>query len=75
MGRIIVILQQNKEEFNMKVIHNQILMGYLCLRGFRICKIEENKKHKEKNVFIFKQSDQIEEAINDYKLFIKTFKK
>ena len=58
-----------------KKIHNQKLMGYLCLRGFCLQGLEENKIHKGKNVFLFKESEELIQAIKDYRPFIDKYRK
>lgn len=50
----------------MKHIFSQKLAGYLMYRGFVLLKMSEDLKNPNKHVFIFKDSDEIRKAIDDY---------
>lgn len=49
-----------------KVIFSQTLAGWLMMKGFILIALGENRKYPSKNVFIFKQSDALNEAINEF---------
>ena len=42
------------------------LAGYLMQRGFRILRVEPNVKFKEKDVYVFEQSDKLSDCIFEY---------
>lgn len=50
----------------MKHIFSQRLAGYLMFRGFVLLKMCDDLKDGRKHVFIFKESDELRRAINDY---------
>lgn len=49
-----------------KIIFNQKLAGYLMVQGFILKKMERNEKCPDKNVFIFRQSENLEKTIKEY---------
>ncbi len=56
----------NKNKTDNKIIFNQKLAGYLMMQGFILKKMERNEKYPQKNVFIFRQSDNLETEISKY---------
>ena len=50
----------------MKHIFSQKLAGYLMYRGFVLLKVCEDLKNPRKHVFIFNESKEIRDAIDDY---------
>ena len=42
------------------------LAGYLMMNGFRILHVEPNVKFKDKDVYVFKQSDKLSDYIFKY---------
>ena len=42
------------------------LAGYLMMHGFRILRVEQNIKIKDKDVYVFEQSDKLSECIFEY---------
>jgi hypothetical protein len=53
------------------VIHTQKLMGFLTMKGFVLQSIEEDKRNPNMNVYIFNDSDEIQNAIQEYKPFME----
>ena len=56
----------NKTKPENKIIINQKLAGYLMVQGFILKKMERNEKCPDKNVFIFRQSENLEKTIKEY---------
>ena len=56
----------NKNKTDNKIIFNQALAGYLMMQGFILKKMERNEKCPDKNVFIFRQSENLEKTIKQY---------
>lgn len=56
----------NKNKTDNKIIFNQKLAGYLMMQGFILKKMERNEKCPDKNVFIFRQSENLEKTIKQY---------
>ena len=56
----------NKTKTENKIIFNQKLAGYLMVQGFILKKMERNEKCPDKNVFIFRQSENQEKTIKEY---------
>ena len=50
----------------MKYIFSQRLAGYLMFRGFVLLKMCDDLKDRRKHVFIFNESDELRQAIDDY---------
>ena len=42
------------------------LAGYLMMHGFRILRVEQNIKIKDKDVYVFEQSDKLSDCIFEY---------
>lgn len=42
------------------------LAGYLMMHGFRILRVEQNIKIKDKDVYVFEQSDKLSDCIFKY---------
>jgi hypothetical protein len=49
------------------VIHTQKLAGYLMQLGFSLQKLEPDKRDLKRNLFVFKDSDGLRQAIKSYK--------
>ena len=56
----------NKTKTENKIIFNQKLAGYLMVQGFILKKMGRNEKCPDKNVFIFRQSENLEKTIKEY---------
>ena len=56
----------NKNKTDNKIIFNQALAGYLMMQGFILKKMERNEKCPDKNVSIFRQSENLEKTIKQY---------
>ena len=56
----------NKTKTENKIIFNQKLAGYLMVQRFILKKMERNEKCPDKNVFIFRQSENLEKTIKEY---------
>ena len=56
----------NKTKSDNKIIFSQNLAGYLMMQGFILKKMEHNEKCPDKNVFIFRQSENLEKTIKEY---------
>ena len=50
-----------------KLIKTQRLAGFLMLNGYILLRMNEDRKNPDFDIFIFKNDDGIENAINDYK--------
>ena len=42
------------------------LAGYLMMHGFRVLRVEQNIKVKNKDVYVFEQSDKLSDCIFEY---------
>lgn len=42
------------------------LAGYLMMHGFRVLRVEQNIKIKNKDVYVFEQSDKLSDCIFEY---------
>lgn len=51
----------------MFVIKSMKLAGFLMQKGFVIQKIQDDRNGTGRNVFLFKESDELTNAINQYK--------
>jgi hypothetical protein len=47
-------------------IYNMRMAGYLMQKGFVLMSMAENRKYEGKNMFIFMNSPQIKEAMQEY---------
>ena len=52
-------------------IFKQQLAGYLMMRGFVLINIRKNEDNSGRNVFYFKDSDELRKAIIEYKTYTK----
>ena len=57
---------ERKTKTDNKIIFNQALAGYLMMQGFILKKMERNEKCPDNNVFIFRQSENLEKTIKEY---------
>ena len=48
-------------------VYNMKLAGFLMLNGFRIYRIEHDLKHPGRDVYIFKDTPQLQKQIEIYK--------
>ena len=48
-------------------IFNQRLAGYLMQRGFNLIGMGENRRCNGKNVFFFKDTDELQKVIEEFK--------
>lgn len=51
---------------NLKLIFSMKLAGYLMQRGFVLLDMRKNTDQSNRNVFIFNESDELRNAIDDY---------
>lgn len=49
-------------------IFSQRLAGYLMMNGYRLLKIEPNRKRPDMNVFFFEDSEGLRQCADDYKI-------
>jgi hypothetical protein len=49
------------------VVMSQNLAGFLMMKGFKLHALEQSKKDIKRNVFIFTNSIELGEAIEEYK--------
>jgi hypothetical protein len=52
----------------MKTIFNQRIAGYLMMKGFVLADMRPNENGSGKNVFYFKESDELLSSMDEYKL-------
>ena len=50
----------------MYVIKTQVLATYLMTKGFRLIKLQEDRKDKNRNVYLFKDSEELRKSITEY---------
>ena len=55
----------NKEP-GIKLIFSMRLAGYLMQRGFVLIEMRKNLDQTNRNVFLFKASEELKKAIDDY---------
>ena len=55
-------------EYKARIVYSQRLAGYLMQRGFVLARIDKNEKYPSRNIFIFKDTAQLSDAIKDYNL-------
>ena len=48
------------------ICYSQRLAGWLMIRGFVLVDIAPDKKHPRRNVFFFKESKELHDAVDDY---------
>lgn len=54
---------KEKKEF---IVFSQLMAGYLMMRGFVLKRMMSSTKDNRKNVFVFKESDELMQAISEY---------
>ena len=59
------------EESGLKLIFSMKLAGYLMQRGFVLIDMRRNLDQSNRNVFLFKESDKLRKAIDDYAALAK----
>lgn len=52
-----------------KIIHSQRMAGYLMLKGFVLLEIKANLKDKGRNIYLFNESDELNNALDKYNEF------
>lgn len=57
----------------MFTVFNQRLAGFLMLKGFKLLSVEPSKNIKDFNIFVFRQSDKLNKAIEQYQEIKKFF--
>lgn len=50
-----------------KFVKTQKLAGYLMLQGFKFLRSDDDRNNPDYKIYIFKNEDGIEDAIDDYK--------
>lgn len=55
-------------EHETKIIYSQRLAGYLMLRGFVLMGMDQDRRIDGRNVFFFKNSPKLDDAIMEYSL-------
>lgn len=55
----------------MYVVKTQILASYLMNRGFRLIKLQPDRNNINRNVYLFKNSVELRNAITEYTNFKK----
>lgn len=50
-----------------KFVKTQKLAGYLMLNGFKFLRSDDDRNNPDYKIYIFKNDDAIEKAIDDYK--------
>lgn len=50
----------------MYVIKTQVLATYLMTKGFRLIKLQEDRNDPNRNVYLFKDSEELRKAITEY---------
>ena len=55
-----------KKEQKYEYVKSLRLAGWLMLNGFRILRINHNLKVKDKDVYVFEQSDKLSDCIFEY---------
>ena len=53
-------------EHTSRIIYSQRLAGYLMLRGFVLLRMDKNAKFPTRNIFIFKDTPTLNEAVEAY---------
>lgn len=56
------------------IIYSQKMAAKLMLRGFVLLELKPNEKHSRKNIFIFKDTIQIREAMKEISNWYLYFK-
>lgn len=54
------------KELKYEYVKSLKLAGFLMQRGFRILRVEPNANFKEKDVYVFEQSDKLSDCIFKY---------
>lgn len=52
---------------NYKVVHSKYVAMYLVRKGFDFIKVDDNKENPKYKVFLFIDSEELENAIKEYK--------
>lgn len=51
----------------MFVVRSMKLAGYLMQRGFVLIKLQDDRNNSNRNVFLFNESNELKNAIEEYK--------
>ena len=54
------------EKARSRIIYSQRMAGYLMQRGFVLINMREDLQHPRRNVFFFKESPELSDAIGDF---------
>lgn len=57
----------NKVKGKNYIVFSQKMAGYLMIEGYILKRIETNRNYPGKNVFIFKNTNNIQETIREFK--------
>ncbi|MCD8146911.1 MAG: DUF5659 domain-containing protein [Clostridiales bacterium] len=60
-----VIMQETKNK-KLTIVYSMQLAGYLMMRGFRLVRNSPDRKNPSYNVFLFRESDMLLDAIDEY---------
>ncbi len=50
----------------MYVIKSQSMATFLMTKGFRLIKLQQDRKNPNRNVYLFKDSEELRKAITEY---------
>lgn len=50
----------------MYVVKTQVLATYLMQKGFRLIKLQQDRNDKNRNIYLFKNSNKLRNAITEY---------
>lgn len=56
----------DEHKIKYRYVFSQRLAGFLMQKGFVLIRMNRNLDDRSKNVFLFKDSEEIESAIQDY---------
>ena len=59
-------MNQTTNEYRARKIYSQRLAGYLMQRGFVLARMDKDIKCPNRNVFIFKDTEQLSDAMESY---------
>lgn len=61
-------MNQNANDYKARKIFSQRLAGYLMQRGFVLARMDKDVKCPNRNIFIFKDTEQLSDAMDSYRL-------
>lgn len=53
-------------DYKARIIYSQRLAGYLMQRGFVLARMDKNDRYPNRNIFIFKDTALLSDAIENY---------